>query len=540
MNRRVAVKELSMPAGMTPQQLEDRISRFRREAQAVGSLNHPNIMTVYSFSEDQGRYFMAMEFLDGITLRKEIDNNGFLSQDRAIEIISETLSGLAHAHDAGVVHRDIKPDNIQIISSGTVKITDFGIARLTFQPNLTMDGQVFGTPSYMSPEQVVGKEIDNRTDLFSVGVMLYEMLTGNKPFQGDNVIAITHAIVNTIPNRPPNIDFNIWKVIERSLEKAPQMRYHNANEMRVALEESAAPQPQQQTYGSAPAGFDPYAQPPMGLVPPPQNPYSQPYQQTYQQPYGVQRTPYGGTIPQSSYNPYGTPPPVISNMPPPVIVQPPTYGQGTYSPYAQPNPGQPMAGNPQPYNAYYPPPPGPPMFSAASREKIRHFFSALFILGILAAIIVLAFITIANNVSAPGVGQQPKKTAAEKAPQPSQAPDNVPANPTLPNQASQEPTPKATERKPTLDPSGNWHFENAKNATDPQKKIASLRMAFKAYFEENNISAAEACGWEIYNLQLQTNASKRELRETLRDIIGVAVTGSQSQRQAQSDLAALE
>jgi serine/threonine protein kinase len=107
MNRRVAVKELSMPAGNSAQQTEDRVSRFRREAQAVGSLNHPNIMTVYSFSEDQGRYFMAMEFLDGITLRKEIDNNGFLSVDRAIEIACDVLSGLANAHDAGVVHRDI-------------------------------------------------------------------------------------------------------------------------------------------------------------------------------------------------------------------------------------------------------------------------------------------------------------------------------------------------------------------------------------------------------------------------------------------------
>ncbi|HLO99073.1 MAG TPA: serine/threonine-protein kinase, partial [Fimbriimonas sp.] len=110
MNRRVAIKELSMPAGSTPQQLEDRVSRFRREVHAVGSLQHPNIMTVYSFSEDAQRYFMAMEYLDGVTLRKEIDNNGFLSAERAIEIATAVLEGLSHSHSKGVVHRDIKPD----------------------------------------------------------------------------------------------------------------------------------------------------------------------------------------------------------------------------------------------------------------------------------------------------------------------------------------------------------------------------------------------------------------------------------------------
>src|SRR5580704_11717537 len=141
MNRRVAVKELSMPSGSTSQQQDDRISRFKREAQAAGTLNHPNIMTVYSFAEDAGRTFMAMEYLDGQTLRNEIDTKGEIPIDRAVDIATSVLSGLEHAHTKGVIHRDIKPDNIQILSNGSVKITDFGIARLTFQPNLTVDGQ---------------------------------------------------------------------------------------------------------------------------------------------------------------------------------------------------------------------------------------------------------------------------------------------------------------------------------------------------------------------------------------------------------------
>jgi serine/threonine protein kinase len=390
MNRRVAVKELHMPPGSTPQQLADRVSRFGREVVAVSQMNHPNIMTVFTASVDDGRSYLAMEYLDGITLRKEIDNNGFLPVDRAIEIITAILSGLSHAHDRGVVHRDIKPDNIQLTSDGGVKITDFGIARLTFQPNLTMDGQVFGTPSYMSPEQVVGKEIDNRTDLFSVGVMLYEMLTGTKPFQGDNVIAITHAIVNTSPPPATQIPQQVYKVIARALEKAPQMRYHNANEMREALLDATS-QPVQQ-YQSPLTGFDPYSQPPQSLI---QQQYSSPYQapdpygQPIQTPYGQQthgQTPYGGVLP--AYNPYGQ-----NIAPPPIIAGPVSYGN--YNPYQAPMLGQPPQ---MPYNAYYPPPPGPPLVSAEARERLRQFIFATLLIGIIAAILVFAFIAMTNSI----------------------------------------------------------------------------------------------------------------------------------------------
>lgn len=238
MNRRVAIKELAIPNGTTASGKEDRVKRFQREARAAGTLAHPNIMTVYELAEDGDRHYIAMEFLDGKTLRQELDSKGALSQNDALRIATEVLKGLSFAHAQGVIHRDIKPDNIQLLSDGRVKITDFGIARLTFEPNLTMDGQVFGTPSYMSPEQVNGKEIDVRSDLFSLGVVLYEMIAGEKPFKGDSVVAITYAIMNNTPDQPSGCNWAIWQVINKALEKAPMLRPASADEMILMLEQA--------------------------------------------------------------------------------------------------------------------------------------------------------------------------------------------------------------------------------------------------------------------------------------------------------------
>src|SRR5688572_20837493 len=240
MNRRVALKELAVPPGSTPQQREERIKRFLREAKAAGSLSHPNIMTVYEVGEEGNKHFIAMEFLDGHTLRNELDTHGALSPERAISIATDILEGLDFAHRSGVVHRDIKPENIQLLSDGRVKLTDFGIARLTFEPNITMDGQVFGTPSYMSPEQVVGKEIDARSDLFSVGVILYEMVSGRKPFAGDSVVSITYAIMNAEPSQPQQANYAVWQVLQHALDKSPALRYASASEMIRALDDAAA------------------------------------------------------------------------------------------------------------------------------------------------------------------------------------------------------------------------------------------------------------------------------------------------------------
>ena len=523
MNRRVAVKELNMPAGSTPQQLADRVSRFGREIHAVSQMNHPNIMTVFTASVDEGRSYMAMEYLDGITLRKEIDNSGFIPVDRAIEIVTAILSGLSHAHDKGVVHRDIKPDNIQLTSDGSVKITDFGIARLTFQPNLTMDGQVFGTPSYMSPEQVVGKDIDNRTDLFSVGVMLYEMLTGNKPFQGDNVIAITHAIVNASPPPSTQISQPIYQVIARALEKAPQMRFHNANEMREALLSASQPV---QSYQSPLTGFDPYGQPPQSLV---QQPYAQPYQapdpygQPIQTPYGqpnVTQGQYGGV--QPAYNPYGQ-----QIMAPPVIGAPPSYG--AYNPYQQPMPGQ--FPQQQPYNVYYPPPPGPPLVSAEARERMRQFIYATLLISVIAAILVVAFIALMNSIQTSSVKKKSDEKEAGITASSSQVPvptlDNTKH---LRNQGNRDSggSPSATNSKPT-GPTGDELTATASNSeaiiTDIAK-AATLIRAGDAYHESGDNGKAYESYRQAYSIRAANNATKRELREVLYKMQEVAAPGT--------------
>src|SRR5690242_10254040 len=178
MGRRIALKELVIPPNLTGQARHERIERFNREARASGKLSHPNIVTVYGYGEDNGRYYIAMEYLEGSSLRDILQSRGAFSIHEAVEIACQVLSGISHAHAHKVIHRDVKPDNIHILPGGQVKLTDFGIARLTEESSLTGEGQVFGTPSYMSPEQIKGHHIDYRSDIFSVGIVLYEMIAG--------------------------------------------------------------------------------------------------------------------------------------------------------------------------------------------------------------------------------------------------------------------------------------------------------------------------------------------------------------------------
>lgn len=383
MNRRVAVKELAMPGGATEPQKEERINRFKREAQAAGTLNHPNIMTVFSFAEDSGRTFMAMEYLDGCTLRNELDTKGALPVARAVEIASEILSGLDHAHSKGVIHRDIKPDNIQILSGGQIKITDFGIARLTFQPNLTMDGQVFGTPSYMSPEQVVGREIDARSDIFSVGVVLYEMVAGKKPFVGDSVVAITYGIMNKEAEQPPGMHYALWQVIQKALEKTPALRYSSAGEMSKALQASERAQnsqnmlldPQQSGYGSSPyAGqYSAAGQPSPGAYTP-------------------------VSPPVYSYNPYlasQQAPPVQPGQGPFGMVPPPPIPGQLGSPQTAPyNPSGANSGYGNPPGAavpiYYPPPPRTPLFKPETIGFLKSLATTVVVLGTFFLLVIVA------------------------------------------------------------------------------------------------------------------------------------------------------
>lgn len=236
LGRRIALKELNIPSSLAGQARRERIERFNREARAAGRLSHPNIVSVFDFGEENGRHFIAMEFLEGQTLRDTLMARNSLPLKEAIHIASQVLDALGYAHANKVIHRDIKPDNIQVLPGGQVKLTDFGIARLTEEANLTLDGQVFGTPSYMSPEQVVGRGIDSRSDLFSLAVVLYEMLCGRKPFSGDSVVSITYAIMNAQPQPMAGVAPAIERVVFRALAKDPNQRYSSADEMKRELQ----------------------------------------------------------------------------------------------------------------------------------------------------------------------------------------------------------------------------------------------------------------------------------------------------------------
>jgi serine/threonine-protein kinase len=241
LGRRVAIKELNLPDGVTEAQRQERINRFLREAKAAGRLSHPNIVTIHEVDVQNGRHYIVMEYLEGENLRERLQRQGAIPLKEAVDITLQVLAALEHAHRMGVVHRDIKPENIHLLPDGLVKLTDFGIARIVFEPNITIDGQIFGTPSYMSPEQIEGGEIDARTDIFSLGVVLYEMLTGRKPFTGESIVTITYNIMHKEPTPPPGVPYGIERVLMRAMAKRPIDRYASTREMAEDLKRAMEP-----------------------------------------------------------------------------------------------------------------------------------------------------------------------------------------------------------------------------------------------------------------------------------------------------------
>ncbi|MDQ3542922.1 MAG: protein kinase, partial [Actinomycetota bacterium] len=198
LDRNVAIKMLFAEFAVDPNFVE----RFRREAQAAANLSHPNIVNVFDWGKHQGTYFIAMEYVDGRTLADILRSNGNLTSKQAAEIASEVAAALGFAHAAGLVHRDIKPANILIGTNGSVKVADFGIARALNAPteqNLTQAGAVMGTATYFSPEQAQGAQPDPRSDLYSLGIVMYEMIAGRPPFTGDNPVSIAYKQVHDYP-----------------------------------------------------------------------------------------------------------------------------------------------------------------------------------------------------------------------------------------------------------------------------------------------------------------------------------------------------
>ncbi len=236
LDRPVAVKVLFPQFASEPTFVE----RFRREAQAAANLNHPSIVAVYDWGEHDNTYFIVMEYVEGRSLADLIAAEGTLHHDRAAEICTDVAAALGFAHRNGTVHRDVKPGNILITPSGQVKVTDFGIARaFGGGDELTQTGSVMGTATYFSPEQAQGKSVDPRSDLYSLGVVLFEMITGTPPFLGESPVAIAYKHVQEAPPRPTSINPAVPKTLEaviaRLLAKSPNQRYASAEDLRADL-----------------------------------------------------------------------------------------------------------------------------------------------------------------------------------------------------------------------------------------------------------------------------------------------------------------
>lgn len=237
-NREVAIKTMALSQEFESDELQEVKERFFREAETAGRLTHPNIVTIFDAGEEHDLAYIAMEFLNGTDLVPFTKKDKLLPAAAVLKITGKVAEALHYAHNQGVIHRDIKPANIMLLRNKTVKVTDFGIARITASSK-TKTGVVLGTPSYMSPEQLSGKHVDGRSDLFSMGVMLYEMLSGARPFRGDSMATLMFQIANEphpdVREHNPDLPESISKVIDRLLAKEPENRYDNGGEVVRAI-----------------------------------------------------------------------------------------------------------------------------------------------------------------------------------------------------------------------------------------------------------------------------------------------------------------
>jgi serine/threonine-protein kinase len=235
--RRVALKTVRRDQ-LEGGEAAELLSRFKREAQAAGRLNHPNVVAVYEYGEDEGTAFIAMEYIEGRELKDIFDKNERVKLPDVLQLMTQLLDAIGHAHANGIVHRDIKPANVFLLPDGRLKVGDFGIARME-SSNLTQAGSVLGTPAYMSPEQFMGQTVDGRSDLFSAGVILYQFLTGEKPFTGQ-LTTIMHKVLKEDPIAPSELNVQVPagfdSLIRKALAKRPDERFQNAQAFISALQ----------------------------------------------------------------------------------------------------------------------------------------------------------------------------------------------------------------------------------------------------------------------------------------------------------------
>ena len=365
LNRTVAIKLMNATIAADPGPRE----RFLREAQSAGSLQHPNVVTIFDFGEADGHLFIAMEFVEGTDLETALDSGHFTTIQSRLDVVIDTLQGLAYAHHHGIIHRDLKPANIRVTTNGRGKLMDFGVAHL--QSNkMTQTGFIVGTPHYMAPEYISGQPISTASDIFSMGVVLYEVLTGQRPFDGDNTQALLFAVIQHEPPPPsqlvPGLSPALDAIVQRAMAKAPGGRYASAQEMATALMQVRA------TMSGAPA-FDlsqvgtlstkvpkaPTPSQPAPAAPTPSQPAPVVPTPTAGNPVMAPPTPPSGYPAPTQVSPvYGAPP--MGTPPQGMPGYPPGYPQGypPSNPQGVP-PGYSAPSYPPGYNAGgYPPPPG--------------------------------------------------------------------------------------------------------------------------------------------------------------------------------------
>jgi predicted Ser/Thr protein kinase len=240
LDRPVALKTIRLDFAFSPSEMSELKQRLMQEAKAAGKLSHPNIVTIYDVGEEAGLHYIAMEYLSGYTLEDFIQKKGVLNYRIVAKIIMQTCEALCYAHQHGIVHRDIKPANIMLLEDFHVKVMDFGIARLE-STSLTKSNVAMGTPHYISPEQLEGKPADKRSDIFSLGVVIYELLTGLKPFQGENISSLMYRILNHEPTPPSGVDDKspviFDRVVSKAMAKNPEERYQDAEEIAKVMQE---------------------------------------------------------------------------------------------------------------------------------------------------------------------------------------------------------------------------------------------------------------------------------------------------------------
>lgn len=240
LNRAVAIKTINM-AEAEHEGVAEYEARFYTEAKAAGGLNHPNIVIVYDIGRSGDLVYMAMEYVEGKELREMLTEGQPLPVVQAVDIAAQVADGLAYAHQHHVIHRDIKPANILITSDGRAKIADFGIARMRSSETRTQTGIIMGSPKYISPEQVIGKRADHRSDIFSLGVILYQCLTGSTPFNGEGLSALMYQITNYDPPAPssmnPEVPVMLDYIIAKVLNKTPEARYQSGSDFANDLRE---------------------------------------------------------------------------------------------------------------------------------------------------------------------------------------------------------------------------------------------------------------------------------------------------------------